>query len=162
MQVNHKNGDKCDNRIENLEYCTPRENYLHALRTGLSKAQGETHYACKYTNEQVRAAVQLVRDGRSITAASKESGVSRDTIRDAIAGDHRKDLGLQDKSLRIELSRGERCHNAVLTEQQVLEIRRAGGGYAELARKYGVTPATVCDVLKGRTWKHLLPQEAVA
>ena len=33
-QVNHKNSNRLDNRVENLEWCTIQENVTHAVRAG--------------------------------------------------------------------------------------------------------------------------------
>lgn len=55
-QVNHIDGNKANNCIENLEWATQSENMRHAYDTGLYKnqIQGETVGTSKLTEEQVR------------------------------------------------------------------------------------------------------------
>lgn len=44
-QVNHKDGDKGNNHVSNLEWCSGFQNYTHAVKTGLHKRGGEHRYA---------------------------------------------------------------------------------------------------------------------
>jgi len=61
--VNHKNGNKLDNNMENLEWCTPSENRLHAFAVGLCKG-GEDHHNAKITVKDVIKVCELIQEGQ--------------------------------------------------------------------------------------------------
>lgn len=63
-----------------------------------------------------------------------------------------------DKLLHGTYGIGSKHSQAKFTEDQVLEIRRlraSGVSPKELAEAYGVTRVNICELSRGRSWKHL-------
>lgn len=64
MVINHIDGDKQNNHIDNLEVCTHSENTLHAYDTGLAKGKpGETNSQAKLTAEDFLQVCEALMEG---------------------------------------------------------------------------------------------------
>lgn len=59
--VNHKNGDRHDNRSENLEWCTYKENTQHAALKGRLSC-GEDRWNSKLTRRDVNIIREIIRN----------------------------------------------------------------------------------------------------
>ena len=80
-QINHIDGIKTNNHHTNLEWCTARENALHAFSLGLRKTViGEAHGATPFKNEDILAIREDCKNGKSLNSVAMKYGVTWHSI----------------------------------------------------------------------------------
>ena len=63
LHVNHKNGVTWDNRLPNLEWCTPKENTNHAITTGLVNNFGQDNPNSSLKEKEVLEILEWIKTG---------------------------------------------------------------------------------------------------
>lgn len=86
--VNHKDGNKLNNYVDNLEWITYSGNLAHAYRIGLRSSDGELNSMSKLTVQQVREIRSLYekRGKNNSNTLAKSYGVSPKTIQNIVRG----------------------------------------------------------------------------
>ena len=87
FEVNHINGIKSDNRLENLEVVSKSKNIKHAFDLGLNKPRrGELNGMCKINSEKAKSVKEMTFMGFTESQISMKLNVSIHTVRDIRRG----------------------------------------------------------------------------
>ncbi len=162
--VNHIDGNKLNNAVENLEWVTSKENIDHACRTGLIKV-GEQSTLAKHSEKLIRQICnEFVKNELSIAEITRKYDVSYNLVYDLkrcktwhhITKDY--DFSNYNKKTRAPVH-GENNGRTSLTNDDVENICKliASGDWTlkGIAAKYNVTYKTIQHIFNKTSWRHI-------
>ena len=141
-QVNHINGDKQDNRVENLEWVTRSENMLHSHEILNHKPR------LKLSKEQRNEVIRRFNNGETMISISNDYDVSYRTIKRTISGAEYSTKTINsayDNNNKKRPTGSERL--PINIKEKIKKLRDNGFSYSNIAKELNISKYTVATRL---------------
>jgi len=147
--INHKNGNKTDNRAENLEWVTRSRNIQHAFDTGLKHGvRGDDNSITKYKDADVTDAICLLNTtDLSVKEISKLTNIPTSYLYTILRGESRKSIISETPINRDRIA----THKPIM-EPEISEVKELYRTMTakEVAKLLGITVSRVYNIVLKR------------
>lgn len=157
-QINHKDGNKCNNHVSNLEWCTLQENVEHAWKTGLSTVRNAlTGAAHKYDPKTIHEICKLLEENKlSYDEISSKLSVPKGLISEIRCGTRWKHISSQYNIPPIPEFGGT---HSIFTEDQIRQVCELLSEdklpQQEIANITGVSKSVVAGIKSRKAWTNI-------